>query len=114
MNLIPDNTTEAEKLSNLKLWKSLFLAALTHVLREENTVRIHMSQNEKSVTKVTNLFKCSKTNSAESRFKVAEEHDTKTLTGPEICISYPLLASSQHVGATAAVTTLPLAFMLFE
>ena len=28
--------------------------------------------------------------------------------------SYPLLASSQHVGATAAVTILLLSFLLFE
>ena len=39
------------------------------------------------------------------------------ITGSKFCIeieSYPLVASSQHVGAAAAVTILQLEFMLLE
>ena len=42
-------------------------------------------------------------------------HSRFKITGSKFCIeSYPLVASSQHVGASAAVTILQLEFMLVE
>ena len=61
-----------------------------------------------------------KTKLAESRFKIASGRATRASslrgnTGSKFRIeSYPLLASSQQVGAAAATTILQLEFMLVE
>ena len=55
-----------------------------------------------------------KTKLAESRFKIAGG-GFAAITGSKFRIEfYPLVASSQHVGAAAAVTILQLEFMLVE
>ena len=78
-------------------------------------------QNEKSIALVPKIFNWPKiSNWPKSRFKVAggrlrARRRFAAITGSDFRIeSYPLLASSQHVGATEAFTILLLSFLLFE
>ena len=69
----------------------------------------HLYQNKKSIPLVPKKFNWPKTikpTTLSSWFKI-------TVSNFRI-ESYPLLASSQHVGATAAVTILLFSFLLFE
>ena len=77
----------------------------------------NLYQNEESVALVQKIFNWPKTikpNILSSWLKVTGGRATRVhaITSSNFCIeSYPLLASSQHVGATAAVTILLLSFL---